>query len=95
MTTEPAEVGFIAGFADNGGLRGDRADGNVLTIAFAADADRAASTERAFRVARPEGLRPHMSDIMEADRNAVLVWTVTPTPEQLDDGEALPQPAAS
>jgi hypothetical protein len=83
VTTEPAKVGFIAGFAGNGGLRATASDGNVLTIAFALDEAAAASTQRAFRRFAPAKLRPRMGDIMEADRNAVLVWTVTPTSEQL------------
>jgi hypothetical protein len=82
-TTAQAKVGFIAGFAANGGLRTTATDGNVLTIAFALDEAGAASTERAYRRFAPAKLRPRMSDIMEAERNAVLVWTVSPTPEQL------------
>jgi hypothetical protein len=83
VTTDSAKVGFIAGFAGNGGLRTTASDGNVLTIAFAVDDAGAVSTERAYRRFAPAKLRPRMSDIMEAERNAVLVWTVTPTPEQL------------
>lgn len=86
VTTDPLKVGFIAGFADNGGLRATTTDGNVLTIAFAAD-DTAgvASTKQAFRTHAPPKLRPRMNDIMESERNAVLVWTVSPTPTQLAD----------
>ncbi len=85
VTTDPAKVGFIAGFAENGGLRATPSDGNVLTIAFAADDSAGvASTETAFRRHAPASLRPRMNDIMSAEGNAVLVWTVTPTQEQLD-----------
>jgi hypothetical protein len=38
VTTEQAKVGFIAGFAPNGGLRATATDGNVLTVAFAREA---------------------------------------------------------
>jgi hypothetical protein len=88
VTTDPAKVGFIAGFADNGGLRATTSDGNVLTIAFAADEAGATSTQTAFRNHAPKKLRPRMADIMEAQRNAVLVWTVSPTPQQLTDAES-------
>jgi hypothetical protein len=84
VTTNPGAVGFIAGFADNGGIRGRSASGNVLTIAFTADADSTGPTEDAFRSHAPKSLRPHMSDIMETNRNAVLVWTTTPDPGELD-----------
>jgi hypothetical protein len=55
-----------------------------LTIAFTADADSTGPTEQAFRAHAPKGLRPHMSDIMQTNRNAVLVWTTTPDPAELD-----------
>jgi hypothetical protein len=84
VTTNPGQVGFIAGFADNGGIKATSAMGNVLTIAFTADADSTASTQQAFRSHAPKSLRPHMSDIMQTNRNAVLVWTTTPDPGELD-----------
>ena len=84
VTTNPAAVGFIAAFADKGGLRGRSASGNLLTIAFTADANSTGSTEDAFRSHAPKSLRPHMSDIMETNRNAVLVWTTTPDPDEFD-----------
>jgi hypothetical protein len=84
VTTKPADVGFIAGFAENGGLRAESPTGNALTIAFTADADSVGSTERAFKLRAPKNLRPHISDIMRTSRNAVLVWTITPNPDELD-----------
>ena len=35
VTTDPVKVGFIAGFADNGGILAKAPGGNVVTIAFA------------------------------------------------------------
>jgi hypothetical protein len=84
VTTDPAKVGFIAAFADRGGVRADSPMGNRLTIAFAADADSIGPTEQDFRARAPKKLRPHMSDIMQTNRNAVLVWTTTPDPAELD-----------
>jgi hypothetical protein len=84
VTTNPGKVGFIAGFAENGGLRAESPTGNALTIAFTADADSVGSTERAFKLRAPKRLRAHISDIMRTSRNAVLVWTVTPSPDELD-----------
>ena len=88
VSTDPFKVGFIAASADNGGLVAKAKSGNVLTIAFAADHQAAASTEAAFRRRAPKSLRPHMSDIMESQRNAVLVWTVSPTSQELSDAES-------
>ena len=85
VTTDPGKVGFIAAFADNGGLQATASDGNVLTIAFTLDDSAVASTKAAFRAHAPARLRPRMNDIMEAERNAVLVWTTAPSPQQLQD----------
>ena len=88
VTTNPVKVGFIAGFAENGGLKATAPGGNVLTIAFAANATTGVdSTKEAFRAHAPAKLRPHIDDIMESQGNAVLVWTVTPKPAHLADAE--------
>jgi hypothetical protein len=84
VTTDPTKVGFIAAFADRGGVVAVSPMGNRLTIAFAADADSTGATEQNFRARAPKRLRPHMSDIMQTNRNAVLVWTTTPDPTDLD-----------
>jgi hypothetical protein len=85
VTTNPAKVGFIAGFADNGGIVATASGGNLVTIAFAGDAKGAKSTERAFRAHASPFYRRHMSDIMQSQRNAVLVWTTSPTQSQITD----------
>jgi hypothetical protein len=84
VTTNPSDVGFVAAFADLGGIRARSASGNLLTIAFTASPDSVASTEAAFKSHAPKSLRPHISDIMGANRNAVLVWTTTPTGDEAD-----------
>jgi hypothetical protein len=89
VTTDSAKVGFIAGFAENGGLLATSSDGNKLTIAFTADdTSGVTSTEQAFRSHAPPRYRTRMNDIMESERNAVLVWTVSPTPAELADAKA-------
>lgn len=88
VTTDPVKTGFIAGFAENGGIRATSADGDVLTIAFAADDASVASTKQAFRRHAPPALRPHLNDVMSSQHNAVLVWTVTPDPARLADAQS-------
>ena len=88
VTTDPAKLDFIAGFAENGGLRATTRGGNVLTIAFAADEASAPGTKQAYRAHAPAKLRPRMNDIMESQRNAVLVWTTSPSAQQLADAES-------
>ena len=83
---DPGKVGFIAAFADDGGLRATSPDRNVLTVAFAADAQSSStsSLEDAFRSHAPKSLRPHMGDIMSVNRNAVIVWTISPSSTDSD-----------
>jgi hypothetical protein len=88
VTTNPAKIGLIAGFAENGGLQARAPDGNVLTIAFTADESEVPGTKTAFRKAAPPRYKGHMHDIMESQQNAVLVWTVTPAQKRLDDALA-------
>jgi hypothetical protein len=83
VSTSDAELGLVASSATNGGLRATPKDGgNTLIVAFAADGKDAANIESAFRRFAPKKLRPHLGDIMTAKRNAVLLWTVSPLPEQ-------------
>jgi hypothetical protein len=77
--TDPLKVGLIAGVAANGGIRAVAPSGNVLTIAFARDAADAASTKQDFRTNASPFYQRHMADIMESQRNAVLVWATSPS----------------
>jgi hypothetical protein len=83
VTTDPAKVGVIAANAPNGGLRAFE-PGNTLTVAFGANSDDALGIQRAFRRFAPKKLRPHIDDVMRTQKNAVLLWTVTPPPEEMD-----------
>jgi hypothetical protein len=78
VSTSPGKVGFIAGFAPNGGLIATSPADNQVTIAFTKDSDSVQSTEQAFKLHASPSLRPHIADIMRTDRNAVMVWTTTP-----------------
>ncbi|HEY5059118.1 MAG TPA: hypothetical protein VII51_08865 [Gaiellaceae bacterium] len=79
ITSDPLKIGLIAGVAEHGGIRAEAPSGNVLTIAFAQNTADAASTKDAFRANATPFYRRHMADIMESQRNAVLVWTTSPS----------------
>ena len=81
VSTNPAEVGFIATFAENGGLRATSKSGNVVTIAFTKDETTVDDTAKAFRSHASAGLRPHFDDVLRTNRNVVMVWTTTPSSE--------------
>ena len=83
VTDNPGKVGFIAGFAANGGIRATSPTGNVVTIAFTDSADNVDSTEQAFKLHASPELRPHIGDVMSTNRNAVIVWTIGPKSDEL------------
>ena len=78
-----ARVPLVASTAANGGLIASPRDGgNTLVIGFAADTGDAANLEQAFRRVAPPRYRAHIRDVMTSKENAVLLWTVSPTPAQ-------------
>jgi hypothetical protein len=79
VTTNPAQVGFIATFADNGGVRATSQSGNVVTIAFTKDVATVDDTVEAFRSHASPLLKPHFNDVVRTNRNTVMVWTTTPS----------------
>jgi hypothetical protein len=78
VTTDPVQVGFIAAFADNGGVRATSQTGNVVTIAFTKDESTVEDTVKAFKAHASAALRPHFGDVVRTNRNVVMVWTTTP-----------------
>jgi hypothetical protein len=83
VTTDDAKVGVVAANAPNGGLRANEL-GNALTIAFGQNSDDAIQIAGAFKKFAPKKLKPHITDVMRTEKNAVLLWTVTPPQEELD-----------
>ena len=83
VTTDDAKVGVLAANAPNGGLRANE-PGNALTIAFGQNSDDAIQIAGAFKRFAPKKLRPHINDVMRTQKNAVLLWTVTPPQAEQD-----------
>ena len=83
VSTAEADVPLVAAAAANGGLRATpQAGGNTLIMAFAEDGKDAGNVERSIRRVAPPKLRPHLQDVMSAKRNAVLLWTISPSAAQ-------------
>ena len=81
-STRDEDVGFVASAAPQGGLRA-QTNGNTLVIAFGDTQRDVPGLERGFRRFAPKRIKS-LEGIMQAKRNAVLLWTVSPTQEQLD-----------
>jgi len=83
VTTDPAELGIVERNAANGGLLAHY-PGNAIRIAFAESSDAAGGLEHGFRVFAPNKLKPHITDVMRTNKNAVFLWTVTPPQQEID-----------
>ena len=71
------ELGVIPSAAPVGALRAFE-PGNTVTISFGSDHREAVNISKLYRKFAPKRLRKHIDDVMEIQKNAVLVWTVTP-----------------
>ena len=83
VTIDPEKLGIVEANTANGGLLASK-PGNALRIAFGANSDDALGIQRAFRRFAPKKLRPNISDVMRTQKNAVLLWTVTPPLEDMN-----------
>jgi hypothetical protein len=83
VTTEDTKVGVVAANAPHGGLL-VKEQGNALTIAFAQDSDDAIMVSGAFKRFAPKKLKPHIDDVLRIQKNAVLLWTVTPPQTEMN-----------
>ncbi len=83
VTTDPKKLGVVEGHTENGGVIAFH-PGNAVRIAFGASSDDAPGIENGFRLFAPKKLRPHITDVMRTQKNAVLLWTVTPPQEEMD-----------
>jgi hypothetical protein len=84
VTTDPAQLGIVERNAANGGLIASR-PGNAFRVAFAENSDASRGLEHAYRVFAPKAVRPHITDVLRTEKNAVFRWTVTPSQEEINE----------
>jgi hypothetical protein len=78
-----ANLGLVADSAPNGSIRAFE-PGNAVTISFGNDHREATNISELYRKFAPKKLRPHIDDVMEVQKNAVILWTVTPPQKDHD-----------
>ena len=83
VTTARADLGVVEKGAEHGGLIAFE-PGNAVRISFGANSDDALGIQRGYRRFVPKRVRPHITDVMRTEKNAVLLWTVTPPQEEMD-----------
>jgi hypothetical protein len=83
VRTDSDNLGVVAAAAPLGSLRAFE-PGNTVTISFGNDHREAVNISKLYRRFAPKKLRPHIDDVMEIQKNAVLLWTVTPPMDHHD-----------
>lgn len=83
VITDPQKLGVVEANTANGGLVASK-PGNAVRIAFGANSDDAIGIQRGYRRFVSEKVRPHISDVMRTQKNAVLLWTITPPLEEMN-----------
>lgn len=81
VTTAPAKLGIVERTAGNGGLIAVH-PGNAIRVAFGESSDEAPGIAQGYRRFAPRKLKPHISDVLRIQKNAVLLWTVTPSQQE-------------
>jgi hypothetical protein len=83
VRTDSDNLGVVAASASLGSLRAFE-PGNTVTISFGDDHREAVNISELYRKFAPKKLRPHIDDVMAIQKNAVLLWTITPPPDEHD-----------
>ena len=83
VVTNRPQLGVVEATAENSGLIAYH-PGNAVRIAFGADEEDAVGIQNGYRRFVSKKVRPHITDIMRTQKNAVLLWTVTPPQHEMD-----------
>jgi hypothetical protein len=83
VLTDRSELGVVERSAEHGGLIA-YTKGNAVRIAFGANEDDARGIEEGYRRFAPKKVKTHIDDVRRTVKNAVLLWTVTPSDEDAD-----------
>jgi hypothetical protein len=83
VLTDRSELGVVERSAEHGGLVA-YTKGNAVRIAFGANEEDTLGIEEGYKRFVPKKVRPHIADVMRTNKNAVLLWTVTPSDEDAD-----------
>ncbi|MFY9580056.1 MAG: hypothetical protein WAQ33_12100 [Gaiellaceae bacterium] len=83
VSTDAAKLGPIEAAATEGALLA-KEPGNAVRVTFSQNSSEAGNVEAAYRRFVSKKLRPHINDVMLSQKNAVLLWTITPPKDELN-----------
>src|SRR5438034_594054 len=77
-----AQLGPVENSATEGALLA-KEPGNAVRITFSQDHGQAVNIMAAYHRFAPEPMRRHLADVLSAQKNATLLWTITPPSDEL------------
>ena len=82
LNTNAARLGPVENSATEGALLA-KEPGNAVRITFSADHAQAANIVTAYHRFTPPRLRKHLGDVLSTEKNATLLGTITPPPDEM------------
>jgi hypothetical protein len=82
VNTKAAQLGPVEDSATEGALLA-KEPGNAVRITFSADHAQAVNIMAAYHRVTPRKTRKHLGDVLSSQKNATLLWTITPPPDEL------------
>ena len=83
ISTDTSKMGPVEASATEGALTA-KETGNAVRITFSQNASEAKNIEDAYKRFSPPKRSKHIKDVMSAQHNVVLIWTITPPKDELD-----------
>jgi hypothetical protein len=82
VNTDAARLGPVENSATEGALLA-KEPGNAVRITFSQDHRQAVNIMAAYHRFAPEPMRRHLGDVLSSQKNAALLWTITPPPDEM------------
>jgi hypothetical protein len=57
--------------------------GNAVRITFSSDHGQAVNIMAAYHLFAPQPMRAHLGDVLSSQKNATLLWTITPPADEM------------
>ena len=81
VDTDASKLGPVEASAPEGALSAQE-KGNAVVITFGENAEQARNIEAGYRRFASKRVREHIRDVMQSQKNAVLLWTITPPQDE-------------
>jgi hypothetical protein len=82
VNTNAAQLGVVENSATEGALLA-KEPGNAVRITFSQNHAQAVNIMAAYHEFAPEPMRAHLGDVLSAQKNATLLWTITPAADEM------------